>query len=86
MGQWPIDEDSNITVKGATWAIADLLDGSPYKDAFSGGIYTHLELEPAGIKINRNNDPSSLWLFGMTKNMRDRTNSGFLDSMSLRKD
>jgi phosphatidylserine decarboxylase len=41
MGQWPIDEDSNITVKGATWAIADLLDGSPYEDAFSGGIYTH---------------------------------------------
>jgi phosphatidylserine decarboxylase precursor len=41
MGQWPIDEDSTITVKGATWAIAELLDGSPYKDAFSGGIYTH---------------------------------------------
>ena len=36
MGQWPIDEDSNITVKGATWAIADLLDGSSYEDAFSG--------------------------------------------------
>ena len=41
MGQWPIDENSNITVKGATWAIAELLDGSPYKDAFEGGIYTH---------------------------------------------
>ena len=41
MGQWPIDKDSNITVKGVTWAIAELLDGSPYKDAFSGGIYTH---------------------------------------------
>jgi phosphatidylserine decarboxylase len=41
MGQWPIDEDSNITVKGITWAIAELLDGSPYKDAFEGGIYTH---------------------------------------------
>ncbi len=41
MGQWPIDEDSNITVKGANWAIAELLDGSPYKDAFEGGIYTH---------------------------------------------
>ena len=41
MGQWPIDADSNITVKGANWAIAELLDGSPYEDAFEGGIYTH---------------------------------------------
>jgi phosphatidylserine decarboxylase precursor len=41
MGQWPIDQDSNITVKGVNWAIAELLDGSPYKDAFEGGIYTH---------------------------------------------
>jgi phosphatidylserine decarboxylase len=41
MGQWPIDENSNITVKGANWAIAELLDGSPYRDAFEGGIYTH---------------------------------------------
>ncbi len=41
MGQWPIDADSSITVKGAAWAIADLLDGSPYKDEFRNGIYTH---------------------------------------------
>ena len=41
MGQWPIDEDSNITVKGVNWSIAELLDGSPYRDAFKGGIYTH---------------------------------------------
>ena len=41
MGQWPVDERSRITVKGATWALADLLEDSPYKDAFSGGIYTH---------------------------------------------
>ena len=41
MGQWPIDENSNITVKGVNWAIAELLDGSPYKDAFEGGSYTH---------------------------------------------
>ena len=41
MGQWPIDEDSNITVKGANWSIAELLDGSPYADAFKGGTYTH---------------------------------------------
>jgi phosphatidylserine decarboxylase precursor len=41
MGQWVIDENSNITVKGVNWAIAELLDGSPYKDAFEGGSYTH---------------------------------------------
>jgi phosphatidylserine decarboxylase precursor len=41
MGQWPIDQNSTITVKGTTWAIAELLDGSPHKDAFKGGIYTH---------------------------------------------
>jgi phosphatidylserine decarboxylase precursor len=40
-GQWPIEEDSTITVKGARWAIAELLDGSPYADAFRGGIYAH---------------------------------------------
>ena len=32
MGQWPIDDNSTIAVKGARWAIAELLDGSPYKD------------------------------------------------------
>ena len=41
MGQWPIDENSNITIKGANWAITDLLGDSPYRDAFKGGIYTH---------------------------------------------
>ena len=41
MGQWPIDENSNITVKGVNWTIAELLDDSPYKDAFKGGVYTH---------------------------------------------
>ena len=41
MGHWPIDENSNVTVKGVNWKIAELLDGSPYKDAFKGGTYTH---------------------------------------------
>ncbi|MFQ5634866.1 MAG: phophatidylserine decarboxylase associated domain-containing protein [Gammaproteobacteria bacterium] len=41
MGAWPIDEKSNITVKGVTWAISELLDGSPYADAFRNGIYMH---------------------------------------------
>ena len=41
MGKWAIDENSKITVKGVTWAISELLDGSPYKDAFRGGVYMH---------------------------------------------
>jgi phosphatidylserine decarboxylase len=41
MGQWPIDESAKITVKGITWSIAELLDGSPYADAFKGGTYMH---------------------------------------------
>jgi phosphatidylserine decarboxylase len=41
MGTWPINDSSNITVKGVNWDIAELLDGSPYKDAFKGGTYTH---------------------------------------------
>ena len=41
MGQWPIDANSNITVKGVTWAISELLDGSPYIDAFRDGVYMH---------------------------------------------
>jgi phosphatidylserine decarboxylase len=41
MGTWPINDSSNITVKGVNWDIAELLDGSPYEDAFKGGTYTH---------------------------------------------
>jgi phosphatidylserine decarboxylase len=41
MGKWPIDADSNITIKGVTWAISELLDGSPYQDAFRNGLYMH---------------------------------------------
>lgn len=41
MGQWPIDAGSNITVKGATWSISDLLAGSPYAEEFRNGIYMH---------------------------------------------
>jgi phosphatidylserine decarboxylase len=40
-GTWDIDADSKVTVKGVTWPIAKLLDGSPYQDAFKNGIYTH---------------------------------------------
>ena len=45
MGQWPIDADSNITVKGVTWAISELLGGSAYQDAFRNGVYMHSFLD-----------------------------------------
>jgi len=41
MGAWPIDESSNITVKGVNWSIKELLDGSPFADEFRNGIYMH---------------------------------------------
>lgn len=41
MGVWPIDTNSRITVKGAEWSIAELLEGSPYAAAFANGIYMH---------------------------------------------
>jgi phosphatidylserine decarboxylase len=40
-GVWDIDANSKVTVKGVTWPIAKLLDGSPYQDTFNNGIYTH---------------------------------------------
>jgi phosphatidylserine decarboxylase len=43
-GAWDIDADSKVTVKGVTWRIAKLLEGSPYQDAFKNGIYTHFFL------------------------------------------
>ena len=41
MGRWPIDANSNITVKGVNWAIAELLAGSPYEESFQNGVYMH---------------------------------------------
>jgi phosphatidylserine decarboxylase precursor len=41
MGWWPIDANSNITVKEVSWSIAELLEGSPYRDEFNNGVYTH---------------------------------------------
>jgi phosphatidylserine decarboxylase len=40
-GQWPIQGDSKITVKGLTWSVIELLNGSPYQDKFRGGLFTH---------------------------------------------
>jgi phosphatidylserine decarboxylase precursor len=40
-GQWDIDQDSQITVKGLEWSVHELLDGSPFQDRFKGGMYMH---------------------------------------------
>ena len=45
-GKWDIDANSKVTVKGISWPVAQLLDGSPYQDAFKNGIFTHSFLHP----------------------------------------
>ncbi|TGG95167.1 phosphatidylserine decarboxylase [Natronospirillum operosum] len=40
-GSWEITEHSTITAKGIKHSVLDLLDGSPYRDAFRGGTFTH---------------------------------------------
>ena len=40
-GKWAITDDSKITAKGLTWSLADLLHGSPYRDRFRNGLFTH---------------------------------------------
>lgn len=44
-GQWPIRDDSRITVKGLPWSVMDLLAGSPFQERFKGGIFTHSFLD-----------------------------------------
>jgi phosphatidylserine decarboxylase len=44
MGSHAITDSATITVKGADWRIADLLDGSPYAAAFRNGTYAHMFL------------------------------------------
>jgi len=41
VGWWQINQDSKITVKGLQWSIDELLQDSPYKDRFRGGVFTH---------------------------------------------
>ncbi len=45
-GQWPIDEKANVVAKGAKWSVLQLLEGSPYRDRFNGGIFIHSYLSP----------------------------------------
>jgi len=41
VGWWQIHDDSRIIVKNLEWSILELLDNSPFKDRFRGGIFTH---------------------------------------------
>lgn len=40
-GQWEIRTDSHITIKNLHWKVQELMEGSPYKDRFINGIFTH---------------------------------------------
>jgi phosphatidylserine decarboxylase precursor len=41
VGWWQINESSKITVKNLEWSVLELLEGSPYKERFKGGIFMH---------------------------------------------
>lgn len=40
-GQWEVNGESKVNIKGLDWSIEELLDGSEYKDDFAGGIWIH---------------------------------------------
>ena len=40
-GRWEILPNSGVTIKGLHWEIEELLEGSPFKDRFTGGIFMH---------------------------------------------
>ena len=40
-GQWEVRSDSHVNIKGIYWKIEELLEGSPYKDRFNGGVWMH---------------------------------------------
>lgn len=41
VGWWQINEHSKIRVKTLEWSVMELLEGSPYKDRFKGGVFMH---------------------------------------------
>ena len=41
VGWWQINERSKIRVKTLEWSVLELLNKSPYRDDFKGGIFTH---------------------------------------------
>jgi phosphatidylserine decarboxylase len=40
-GQWAIEEDSTLTVKGQLYSVKELLGASSFRDYFKGGTFTH---------------------------------------------
>lgn len=44
LGNWKINDDSTLTVKGDTYNVGDLLAGSHYYKKFKGGVFTHFYL------------------------------------------
>ncbi len=40
-GQWEVNSNSGVTIKGLHWRIPELLEGSPYAHEFEGGQWTH---------------------------------------------
>lgn len=40
-GQWEVNTNSGVDIKGLHWKIEELLEGSPYAHAFEGGQWTH---------------------------------------------
>ena len=44
IGQWRVDADSMLTLKGLRWSIGQLLADSPWADRFAGGVFTHSAL------------------------------------------
>lgn len=46
-GAWEVRGDDTIEIKGIHWNVAELLEGSPYKDRFAGGMWMHSFLGPS---------------------------------------
>lgn len=40
-GQWEVNTDTFVNIKGLYWKISELLEGSEYKDRFMGGHWCH---------------------------------------------
>lgn len=40
-GQWEVNAESQVNIKGLEWNIEELLEGSKYKDDFKGGLWIH---------------------------------------------
>jgi phosphatidylserine decarboxylase len=41
VGWWQILDNSKIIVKNLEWSVLELLEGSPFKERFRGGVFTH---------------------------------------------